>query len=74
MIARFATDWGPSKEVFLIMKLNIKIEDFNPALTPCLNTDCDRWDDDGCFHIRKAGKNHQRNKVETVFFIMKEVR
>jgi hypothetical protein len=30
--------------------------DFDPALTPCLKSECDRWDDGECIQIRKAGK------------------
>jgi hypothetical protein len=31
-------------------------EDFDPALSPCCKTECDRWDDGWCIHIRKVGK------------------
>jgi len=27
------------------------------ALTPCRKSECDRWDDGECIHIRKAGKS-----------------
>ncbi len=30
--------------------------DFNPALLPCLKTECELWDNSECFHIRKAGQ------------------
>ena len=31
-----------------------KSEDFNPALTPCLKPECDRWDMAECINILKA--------------------
>jgi len=31
-------------------------EDFDPALTPCFTSACDRWKDGECISIRKAGK------------------
>jgi hypothetical protein len=29
---------------------------YNPALTPCLKSECDRWENGMCSQIRKAGK------------------
>jgi hypothetical protein len=31
-------------------------EDFDPALTPCITSECDMWKDGWCVHIRKVGK------------------
>ena len=30
--------------------------DFDPALTPCLKSECAMWRDGECIQIRKAGK------------------
>jgi len=49
-------------ESYWCMKKNSNIElmknpeNFNPALTPCLKTECDRWDKGECINIRKAGR------------------
>ena len=29
----------------------------NPALTPCIKTECPQWDNGMCFSIRKVGQN-----------------
>lgn len=34
--------------------------DFDPALSPCLKSECDRWDNGECIHIRKAGNQRIR--------------
>jgi hypothetical protein len=31
-------------------------EKYNPALTPCLKTECDMWRERECIHFRKVGK------------------
>jgi len=31
-------------------------EDFDPALTPCIKSECDRLDEGECIHIHKVGK------------------
>jgi len=36
--------------------LNIKIEDFDPALTPCIKTGCDLWRDGGMQPYPHSGK------------------
>ncbi len=32
-----------------------KAEDFDPALTPCLKSECNQWDNGYCINIRKVG-------------------
>jgi hypothetical protein len=31
-------------------------QNFNPALLPCLRTECELWAGGDCFYIRTAGK------------------
>jgi hypothetical protein len=35
--------------------------DFDPALTPCLKSECDRWREGECIHLRKV--ENQRIRV-----------
>ncbi len=32
-----------------------KAEDFDPALIPCLKSECDQWNNGYCINIRKVG-------------------
>ncbi|MCK9593316.1 MAG: hypothetical protein M0Q91_15030 [Methanoregula sp.] len=31
-------------------------ENFDPALVPCVRSECPRWDNGECIHLTKAGK------------------
>jgi hypothetical protein len=37
-------------------------EDFDPALTPCLKSECDVWRDGECFYIRLESKSPHENE------------
>ena len=43
-----------TKKNSIVTRFN-KSEDFDPALTHCLKSECDMWDSGECFYIRKAG-------------------